>query len=97
MFGVDLKLDPPPTEKALHSRNGSGMKIKVTPRIQDPQASKFEPESTNGVAAWQTQTIALDLPEDLRSIQFDLIHQTKGTMQVRNPFIRLASEAGCAQ
>lgn len=97
MFGVDLKLDPPPSEKALHSKHASGMKIRVTPRIQGPQRSTFEPDSTNGVAAWQAQYIVLDLPEDLRSIQFDLIHQTKGTMQVRNPFIRLASGAGCAQ
>lgn len=97
MFGVDLKLDPPPSESVLHSKHGSGMKITVTPRIQGPQKSEFEPDSTNGVAAWQAQYILLDLPENLRSIQFDLIHQTKGTMQVRNPFIRLASEAGCAQ
>lgn len=97
MFGVDLKLDPPPSESVLHSENGSGMKITVTPRIQGPQRPEFEPDSTNGVAAWQAQYIVLDLPENLRSIQFDLIHQTEGTMQVRNPFIRLVSEAGCAQ
>lgn len=96
-FGVDLKLDPPPSESLLHSKRGSGMKITVIPRIQGPQKSIFEPASTNGVAAWQAQYIVLDLPEDLQSIQFDLIHQTKGTMQVRDPFIRLASEAGCPQ
>ena len=96
-FGVEFKLDPPPSESVLHSMHGSGMKIKVTPSIEGPQTSTFELESTNGVAAWQTQSIVLDLPEDLHSIQFDLIHQAKGTMQVRNPCIRLASEAGCAE
>jgi hypothetical protein len=94
MFGVELKLDLHPSQKTPF-KQGGGMTITVMSRNQAPLKSKLEHETIIGVTDWQTEYVVLDLPKDLRSIQFGLIHSAEGTMQVRNPFIKLAPEGGC--